>query len=56
MLDQQQAGDIWWGSAIQQKKLKCLAQLGPVSLWGFSGAQVDARCEAWGISGSDQIG
>jgi hypothetical protein len=27
-----------------------------VSGWGFSGARVDARCEAWGISGSDRIG
>jgi hypothetical protein len=29
---------------------------GCVSIWGFSGARVDAHCEAWGISGSDQIG
>jgi hypothetical protein len=28
---------------------------GCVSGWGFSGAHVDARCEAWGISGSDQV-
>jgi hypothetical protein len=27
-----------------------------VSGWGFSGARVDACCEAWGISGSDWIG